>query len=269
MKFPQESNAMKQLELGDIKVCYRVRGSGSPVIFLHGLAEDHRSWSRQQDALGNCTSYACDLRGHGKTTMGQGDGTLAQLGNDLLGFIENLTGPASVVGFSLGGTIALWAAAQSPELINRVLVFGTSSVVGRQAVSFYADRIAKAADTGSEAFRQAMRADTAAGLFHDHAHLDEIVQSRLDAVGDGAGYANAARAMMKLNAEPLTPALKNIRVPVVIVGAEHDSFCPPKAAAIMLETLGHAEQQNIPAAGHLMNIDNPDAVTAVLRNSIA
>ncbi|KAB0614491.1 alpha/beta fold hydrolase [Castellaniella defragrans] len=261
---------MNRATLNDIDVAYTVEGSGDPVVFVHGLAEDRHTWSGQQQALGGrYRGYACDLRGHGLTSLGQADGTLAQLGHDLLAFLERVTGPARVVGFSLGGTIALWAAAERPDLVRKSVVLGTSSVVGRAAVQFYQDRIAQAADTGSAAFRDALRADTEAGLHRQHASLGRIVDARLAAVGDGRGYVNAARAMMGLNAEPLTPRLARIETPVVVIGAEHDRFCPQKAATILLDALPGAAFLTIPEAGHLMNVDNPDAVTQALRQALA
>lgn len=260
---------MKQVTVNDINTVYAAHGSGDPVVFIHGLAEDHRTWRVQQHALDRFHTFAPDLRGHGSTTFGQGNGTLAQLGNDLLAFIEKVTGPAVVVGFSLGGTIALWAAAERPDLIKRSVVLGTSSIVGRSAVQFYEDRIAKAADTNSAAFKDAMRADTVAGLFREHGLLDQIVATRLAAVGAGVGYINAARAMMRLNVEPLTPRLSLIRTPVVVIGAEHDMFCPRKAASIILDAMPKAEYIAIPEAGHLMNLDNPAAVTDALRRAIS
>lgn len=255
---------MSQVTVNDIAVTYTQSGSGEPVIFIHGLAEDHHTWHVQQQALNQFHSFAYDLRGHGLTTVGQCDGTLAQLGNDLLAFIEKVTGPAIVVGFSLGGAIALWATAERPDLIKKSIVLGTSSVVGRSAVQFYEDRIATAADTGSAAFKEAMGADTAAGLSREHESLDQIVAARLAAVGNGLGYVNAARAMMRLHVEPLTPRLSLIKTPVVVIGAEHDKFCPQKAASIILDALPEAEFLAIPDAGHLMNVDNPDAVVEAL-----
>lgn len=259
---------MNQVTINDIDVMYAQNGSGDPVIFIHGLAEDHHTWRVQQHALNQFHSFAYDLRGHGLTTIGQCNGTLAQLGNDLLAFIEKVTGPAVVVGFSLGGAIALWAAAERPDLIKRSVVLGTSSIVGQLAVQYFEDRIAMAADTGSAAFQEAVRSDTAAGLFRAHGLLDQVVAARLTAVGDGLGYINAAKAMMRVNVEPLTPRLSLIKTPVVVIGAEHDKFCPQKAASIILDALPEAEFIAIPEAGHLMNVDSPNAVVDALRKAL-
>jgi pimeloyl-ACP methyl ester carboxylesterase len=255
--------------LHDIDVAYTEGGRGTPVVFVHGLAEDKTTWAAQQRDLCEAHTFAYDLRGHGDTTLGEADATLAQLGRDLVAFLENVSGPAVVVGFSLGGTVALWAAAERPDLVVRAVVLGTSSVVGRAAADFYARRIAQAADPSSREFRAALRDDTAAALATAHDRLDEIVAARLRAVGDGRGYASAARAMSSLHGAPLTPRLAEVQVPVAVVGATGDAFCPAKAAAILTDALPDVIYHEIPDAGHLMNIDNPAAVTAVVRTVIA
>ena len=82
-----------------------------------------------------------DLRGHGETGLGNAEGTLTQLGNDLVGFLEAITGPAVCIGYSLGGTIVLWAAAMRPDLVLHAIVAGTSVKVGYTANGFFQQRI--------------------------------------------------------------------------------------------------------------------------------
>lgn len=53
--------------------------------------------------------------------------------------------------------------------------------------------------------------------------------------------------MAALNADPLTPSLTNITVHVTVVGAADDTFCPYKAAQIVLGALPDADYIEIPA----------------------
>ncbi len=262
---------MKTVTVDDIEVAYTEAGcpdaSRLPLVLVHGLAEGRDSWSGTQADLAELHTFAYDLRGHGATTAGRGAGTLEQLGQDLIGFLEQVTGPAVVVGFSLGGTLALWVAAERPDLVRRTAVLGTSSVVGRRAAQFYADRIQLASDTSSPQFRDAIRNDTAAALHAATDRLDEVTAARLEAIGDGAGYVNASRAMAALCDSPLTPRLTDITTHVDVVGADHDAFCPAKAAQIIVDALSDVTYREVPEAGHLMNVDNPAAVSRILLES--
>lgn len=256
-----------KIRLRDIDVTYTEAGNGPPVIFVHGLAEDHESWSHVQDSLPQYTTFAYDLRGHGGTTAGDGDGTLAQLGNDLVALIEAITGPAICVGYSLGGTVVLWAAAHRPDLVTRAVVVGTSSVVGRRAGEFFEQRI-DLLQKSMSAFAEALHGDTALQLVAKPEETSRVAKKRLAAVGDGRGYINAARAMRKLVDEPLTAILPKIKCRVDVIGGAKDSFCPPKAADMLVNCLADARYQEIAKAGHLISVDNPAAYAAAIREAL-
>ncbi|QDO88008.1 alpha/beta hydrolase [Ornithinimicrobium ciconiae] len=256
----------RTVEVGDLSVAYSEAGEGRPVVLVHGLAEDRSTWAVQQRELTGWRTYAYDLRGLGDTSLGSADGTLDQLVADLVGFVETVTGPAVLVGFSLGGTLVLRAAADRPDLVTRAVVLGTSSVVGRTAAAFYGERIALMESGSAQERAAALHEDTAPAIVTATDRLDEVVAARVRAVGEGGGYVNAASAMASINQSPLTPRLGEIRCPVDVVGASDDSFCPRKAADIMVAALPDSTYHEVPAAGHLMNVDNPDGVTAVLRS---
>ncbi len=257
-----------RVDLGDISVSFNQAGSGPACVLVHGLAEDHRSWSGVQNDLQGVESFAYDLRGHGNTTVGQAQGNLAQLGEDLIAFLETVTGPAICCGFSLGGTIVLWAAARRPDLVNHAVVIGTSSKVGRAAVGFFQERITQL-NTDKPAFAAALRADTKAQLDQPGADLDAIAQQRMQAVGNGAGYINAANAMIEMAANPLTPMLADIIGPVTVIGGAKDAFCPRKAADMICAELANATFLEIPDAGHLMSVDQPKAYSAAIQQAIS
>lgn len=254
---------MSRVGVSDIVVNYRRRGSGPPVVLLHGLAEDHRSWDAVSASLGGFTVYAVDLRGHGRTTCGRGEGALSQLGEDLAEFLWTVPGPAVVVGYSLGGAVGLRAAADAPTLFRHLIVVATSSIVGRAAAEFFAGRIAQLEAGDRAGFEEGLRDDTRKQIVTG-ADVESVVRRRLDAVGDGRGYVNAARAMMGIRDEPLNPLLARIEVPVDIVGAEHDAFCPRRAADIIAETVPNSRYHEVAGAGHLLSVDKPGAYGELL-----
>ncbi|MGW3469499.1 alpha/beta fold hydrolase [Saccharopolyspora sp. NPDC000995] len=265
---PTASGNAGAVRLTDIDVRYRRAGDGPSVVLVHGLAEDHTTWQRQQHDLTGFRTFAYDLRGHGGTSLGYADGSVSQLRDDLIAFLDKISGPALCVGFSLGGTLVLAAAAERPDLVTGAIVLGTSTVVGRAAAAFYADRIHLARSGDKDQIVEALHEDTAAAITDPSVDVAAITAQRLSAIGSGAGYINAASAMASLRENPLTPVLAAVRCPVEIVGADGDTFCPRKAADIIAEALPSATYQEIPAAGHLMNIDNPSGVTNVVRTAL-
>lgn len=261
----RQDSEVKTVRLGDLEVAYREAGTGRRVVLIHGLAQDHGMWVDQQRDLAGYRTLAYDVRGHGGTSAGEPDGTLAQLGGDLIAFLEEF-GPADCVGFSLGGTIALWAAAERPDLITRVLALSTSSVVGRAAAGFFRDRIELFEGGDEDAIRDALLQDTKGQLAGSDLDVETILDQRLDAVGDRRGYLNAARAMVGMSEHPLNDRLKEIRCPVLVASGGNDAFTPRKAADIMLEYLPDGRFEELPGIGHLVTDEDPAAVTRLIEN---
>ena len=264
----QENAELVQLRLGDLDVTVSEAGEGRPVVLVHGLAQDHRMWAAQQCDLSGYRTLAYDVRGHGATSLGEPNGSLAQLGGDLIALLERF-GPASVAGFSLGGTVALWAASERPDLVTDVLALATSSVVGRAAAAFFNDRIELFGGADEDAVRSALLEDTRGQLAGADVDAEAVLAERLRAIGDRRGYINAARAMAAINAEPLNDRLELIRCPVLVVRGANDQFCPRRAAEIMLEHLPSGRFVELPNVGHLVTDEDPAAVTEVIAGWLA
>lgn len=250
---------------GDLPVAYRSNGSGPRLVLLHGLAQDHRSWSQVQDALGDYLTLACDLRGHGLTPLGKGDGTMAQLGNDLVAFLEDV-GPSVCVGFSLGGVVALWAAAERADLVDGVVAVATSSVVGRAAATALEERIELFREGDPRTIRSALLSDTRAQLVEPEVDPVAVADERVAAVSDPAGYINGAQAVLSMREHSVHDRLADISAPVLVVNGEFDRWCPRRAAEIMLEELKRAAFVELPGSGHLIAHDVPVALAATIRD---
>ena len=250
--------------LGDVSVAYRRSGAGQRVVMIHGLGQDHRIWEDLQRQLDDFETVAYDIRGHGSSTLGDANGTIAQLGRDLLSLLEEI-GPAVCIGFSLGGTIALWAAAQRPVLVPAVIAIATSSVVGRVAAASMDDRISQVLAGDRNVLRAIIEQDTLSQLAGFEVDVEYLVESRMEAIGEADGYLNGARAVRAMRDEPLNGRLDAITQPVLIVSGSIDSWCPRKAADIMLEHLSNASFEELDGVGHLVTDIAPGALLAVVR----
>jgi len=121
-------------------------GRGEPVVLVHGLGDDHRAWRRVVAPLMLTRRVVLyDLRGHGRSPLGDADGSLAQLGADLIEVLDDAEiDRATIAGFSLGGTIAMRAAIDAPDRVSALALVGTSSRVNSAARGWYEERAARA-----------------------------------------------------------------------------------------------------------------------------
>ncbi len=242
----------------DIDVAWFEAGRGEPLILIHGLADDHRAWRRSlPDLMLRHRVVMYDLRGHGETSLGQLDGSLRQLGADLVSVMDAIgLERADIAGFSLGGTIAMRAAIDHADRVRRLVLVATSSRVGRGAADWYRQRV-DMVELGDPALRATLDADTADVYAQSPTELAEGLLIRRQSTADPRGYGNACAAMAVLNASPLDPELNRISAPTLIVASELDQHCPPKAAEIICARIKGSRLDIIPAAGHPIPVEKP------------
>ncbi|MGS0683636.1 alpha/beta fold hydrolase [Nakamurella sp. GG22] len=110
----------------DGHLAYLDVGQGTPLVLLHGGALDHRMWSRQVGALSNDHRViAPDLRGHGRSSTPTGPFRHC---DDIADLMHELgTGPAVVIGVSMGGSTAVDMAIEYPDTVAALVVSGAGS----------------------------------------------------------------------------------------------------------------------------------------------
>lgn len=112
----------------DININYIEKGSGEPLILLHGNGEDSNYFNGQLDAFARYFHvYALDTRGHGKTPRGTAPFTIRQFADDLLTFMDaHEIARAHLLGFSDGGNTAMIFAMQHPGRVMRLILYGAN-----------------------------------------------------------------------------------------------------------------------------------------------
>jgi pimeloyl-ACP methyl ester carboxylesterase len=111
-------------DLGGIRQWYDERGSGDPLVFMHGALVDSRFYERNIEALAqHFRVYSPDQRGHGRTPDVEGPMTFAATVDDTVVLLEEVVGgPAHLVGHSNGAFAALLTALRRPDLVRRLVM---------------------------------------------------------------------------------------------------------------------------------------------------
>jgi pimeloyl-ACP methyl ester carboxylesterase len=247
---------------GDIDTAWFEVGRGSPLVLIHGLADDHRLWRKALPDLAlRHRVVLYDVRGHGQSSLGEGDGTLSQLGDDLHRLLDEIgLESASVAGFSLGGTIAMRLAIDHPEQVDVLFAVATSSRVGSSAANWYAERALMA---GPE-LRATIDRDTVDAYHISPGELEEGLAIRRQSTQNPGGYQNAALAMAGLRANPLDPELVKITARTLVVCADLDQHCPPKAGEIIAAGIADSTMEIITGSGHMLPAERPQEVASLL-----
>jgi len=243
--------------------------SQKTAILIHGLSEARHVWSRQQAFLEQSMRViAYDVRGFGTSPVGAANGTVAQMADDLGQILSaQSTGPAWLIGFSMGGVIALRFALDFPTLTSGLILIASSCTVGQAGQEFFRDRMAQVSSGGLEALA-AINEHDAQGCFSlgDEKLIAEYQELRIGAVKDVEGYLNAGRAMARLAEEPIVQDLNRIDCPTLVIAGETDPYCPPRASEKISETIPGSRLEIVPQAGHCLHWEAGDATNKLIHD---
>lgn len=237
------------------------RGVGEPVFLLHSLGTDRALWRHQADALANeYRVVAPDLRGHGETEAPAGRYSLDMLGMDLIA-VADAAGVDSfhLVGISLGGQIALWAAINHPGRLRSVVLSNTAAQIGTS--EGWQERISVVLDGGMAGISEAVVGRWFAdGFAQRHpgrfARAVQVFEST-----DPEGYVGCCHALADAD---LRGAVEKVTVPTLLIGGERDVSTPLSDVLWLHERIAGSRLEILPGVAHLPNLENPEKYSALL-----
>ena len=241
----------------------RIDGSDAAdrwIVFCNSLVTDLAIWDAQVAALEDrYRILRYDQRGHGATGVPPGASTFAELGGDLSFLLDHFyIARCTVVGLSMGCPTALDLVSRDPGRVERlVLVDGQAETAPTGAATWQA-RIDKARADGMEAVAD----DTVSRWFSDEfvRRGDAEPLRRTIAAMTVQGFESCARALQSYAYGDVLPA---IACPTLLVAGSNDGAMPANMAALSKRIAG-ARFVEIPGAGHIPNLEKPEAFNRVL-----
>ena len=261
---------MEIFKLEEGHLAYWATGSGTPVLFIHGVATLGELWAADLAPLASdCRIIAYDRRGYGSSSSSPGNWETHA--DDAIALIEGLNAaPAVVIGYSAGAIIALELALRRPDLLSSIVLldpafslkqcmtpgFLTTFAMVQIARRMGRDRAAverwlryvssystggSAYDTKTPPERREKLLMNAAGIFADF--------------GSGGGSVDESR-------------LASISVPITLVELK---LSPPflrRSCQRLKELLPQARGRTIEHSGHWAGLDAREELLSILRESI-
>src|ERR1700737_4773853 len=119
--------AGKYASVNGINLYYEIHGTGKPLILLHGGVETFATFAAIAPTLAlDHQVIGVDLYGHGHTALTERPIRFEHMADDIAGLIQHLgLEKADVLGFSLGGAVALQTAIRHPERVNKLVLIST------------------------------------------------------------------------------------------------------------------------------------------------
>ncbi len=249
---------------------YDVRGEGPTLLLLHAFPLDLAMWDDQVDGLaGQCRVVRFDDRGFGRSAPGDGLLSMERIADDAVALLDHLGISRAVVGgCSMGGYAAFALARRHPDRIRALVLqdtrAGADTAEARANRAALAERVLReGAVAAVEAFLSKLLGTTT------QKERPEIVARVRDMIlrNPPRGIADAL-AGLAARADS-TPTLREIRVPTLVVCGDEDVLTPPSEAEALTRGIAGSRLEIIPKAGHLANLENPDAVNRALAAFLA
>jgi 3-oxoadipate enol-lactonase len=247
-----------------LTIGYDEVGSGTPLVLLHAFPLDRTMWRPQLDGLaGIARVIALDLPGFGESPAAPF--TIEGVADVVAEFLtaRGVTKPV-VCGLSMGGYVALaLSRSRGDDLAGLILADTRAGVDDSTTRANRTKSIALARDKGTAAVFEGMLPRVLSE--NTHAEKADVVAS-VKAIAARQPGASAAAALAALRDRPdANGGLKAIAVPTLVLVGEFDAVTPPLAAANLAAQIRGSTLVHIPGAGHLSNLENPDAFNAAVR----
>ncbi|MBN9234576.1 MULTISPECIES: alpha/beta fold hydrolase [Phyllobacteriaceae] len=213
----QEAPAPQPIELH-----HQIRGEGPPLVLLHGaFMTIETNWAGSLAELAKTNKViAVELQGHGRTADRDGALSHEAMADDVTRLLDKLgVEKASVLGYSMGGNVALQMALRHPDRVERLVVVS-----------------AAASDKGLAAGHKEMVQHLSADMFAGTPIVGEY--QKLSPKPDFPGLV-AKIKQLELKPFDLTAELKAVKAPTLLIAGDAD-----------IVTLGHLAEMHAALGGH-------------------
>src|SRR5450755_4421232 len=240
---------MPKINRDGVSLYYEVHGSGPPLLLTHGYSSTSQMWQGQIEALSKHHKLVLwDMRGHGQSDYPTDPAAYSEALTvaDMAALLDEVGADSAIVGgLSLGGYMSLAFYRAHPDRVRALLIIDTGPGFKKDDAREAWNK--RASDTADRFEREGLGVLTSASRERSGASHR-----------DASGLARSARGMLTQRDARVIESLPAIKVPsLVVAGADDTPFLA--ASDYMAAKIPGAKKAMIPAAGHTVNIDQPQA----------
>lgn len=254
--------------IGETIIDYDACGEGPPLVLIGGLGFGRWAWFRQVPAFSrHFRTITFDVRG--ERTL---DGGVADLAGEAVGLLEHLrVRKAHILGTSLGGFVAQHLALERPEMVDRLVLIGTSYGRGgpqTMSAGALADMFGWGSLTAEGATRRGLETATSESYREKNPEeFERLVRWRMADAPSSASYREQARAGAGFD---ISGEVWRIGASALVLHGAEDRYVPLANAVALAEALPDARLRVLDRAGHLVFIEryadvNREVVTFLKR----
>lgn len=263
-----------------VRLAYRDRGEGDPVVFVHGTPSYAHEWRHVVPAVeaAGHRVVTYDLLGYGASERPLDRDTSVGAQTDLLVGLLDALGlqDPSLITHDIGGAIGQRIAVLHPERLRRLMLIDTVSYdswpsstwreIIRTRLESYA---AMPAEEFEELLTRQLRMTVADEAVMSGDELRAFLAPHRSALGRVSFFEHQVRHYDPRYTEELAGRLGEIAVPVRLLWGAQDRWQPTHWAERLAADIPHAELVVVPDAGHFVMEDDPQRVTREVLDFLA
>lgn len=257
----------------NVKLYYEEVGSGTPILFIHEFASDHRGWEPQMREFGKryrCIAYSA--RGYKPSDIPVDPNAYSykHVMRDAVAVLDHLKlDSAHLIGLSMGGYTSLQVALDHPQRVRSMVLAGAGSGSER----WFTANFHKRSQAIGDQFEREGSAAVANTYGHSPSRIPFLVKeprgfaefaARL-AEHDARGSAHTSRSFQ--GARPslydFEAQIRKLSMPALIVVGDEDDRCI-EPSLFLKQTLPASGLVMLPKTGHVVNLEEPDLFNRVV-----
>ncbi len=242
---------------------YEEQGTGIPLTLLHGYPLDHTIWLELAGKLKNEARVIMpDLRGQGRSSAPEGTYRMQDLADDVLRLLDGLNIEKTIVaGHSMGGYVALAMAKYHKDRLTGLVLVASHA---------YADAPEKRrARLESIEQIKVQGVAPAVSAMPSKLSLHQDVVTRCSQIVSGASPQGVMGTLAGLaEREDAMDTLMNLKIPVMMITGLDDQINPIAINREMAAKLEKPWQVEIPDAGHMPMMEQPEQVAKAFKSFI-
>jgi len=250
-----------------VSLYYEDEGSGAPLLLIHGFPLSSKIWSHQIDGLkADFRVIAPDLRGFGMSEAPLAGYSMDTYADDIAALMTHLGLESAVVcGMSMGGYVLLNLLNRHPERVKgacfMVTRCGADDEAGKARRTALAEEVMiTGVKVTADLFSRILFAPGTA------ATCSELV-TEVVGIMQGMKKEGIAGGLLAMRERPdYCSKLAGFTVPSLMIGGEEDQAIPVEESRILAGRLPNASLSIIPEAGHMVMLEQPEAVNSALRS---
>lgn len=243
------------------RLYYEIHGEGAPLVLIMGQGSDVTAWGFQIPALAaHFRVIAFDNRDAGRSSMARGDYTIADMAEDTAGLMEALgVKRTSVLGISMGGTIAQELVLRHPDKVEKLVLACTVGQMARFRIYPLDPTLFILEHDASRniLFKQMMLQCMTHKFLQDAAAVDGMLElfKNPPFPQPPEAFLRQANAIRSFDA---LDRLHRVQVPTLVLVGDQDILTPPWSARELASTIPGAALKIIEGGGHGFSFEIPD-----------